>query len=71
MEFYELYKEYERRVSRALDEFVDGQEEKVREDIRKDFFDRVSRVESAAAMLVASADYDKFCSIMRRRSRRE
>ena len=85
-EFFELYREFERRVSAALEAFVAaefGQDEgsaklaELHDEIRRGLDEPPAiapskeqrRFDGAVNMLLAAADYKKFCSIMRMRAK--
>ncbi|KAJ8612880.1 hypothetical protein CTAYLR_002076 [Chrysophaeum taylorii] len=77
-EFFELYKEFETRVGSALEAFVERefQQESERRDKLRELYDEIRRglddnqpsLDAAISMLLAAADYHKFCSIMRQRA---
>lgn len=81
---WELYKEFEAKVDGALEgfletEFEDPESRRANLDdlhaaIRRGMDDRASKKESmdsAVSLLVAAADFKKFCSIMRQRAKKK
>ena len=79
-EFFTLYKEFEARVSEALEEFVTSQFDD--DGTRRERMDELSAriragaddgsklklpIDKSATMLLAAASYPKFCALMRQR----
>ena len=79
-EFFTLYKEFEARVSEALEEFVTSQFDD--DGTRRERMDELSAriragaddgsklklpIDKSATMLLAAASYLKFCALMRQR----